>query len=114
MGLLLARAASHLTAHQLGSVIGSGAVKPALPPSDLDALEPVTMRLVFDPHRAEFGGLPEELCSIHPSRLTDESLCYVVELDRQWVVRVAFRAPSLHLKERERWIGWGLDGSEIF
>ncbi|MBM3878583.1 MAG: DUF4338 domain-containing protein [Verrucomicrobia bacterium] len=38
--------------------------------------------------------------------MVGESLRYVAELDGQWVALLAFSAPALHLKGRERWIGW--------
>ena len=74
--------------------------------SESDVLKRVTVRLVFDHERAEFDRLLEEKHYVHESRLTGESLRYVLELDGQWVALAAFSAASLHLKARERWIRW--------
>ena len=35
-----------------------------------------------------------------------QSLRYGAELDGQWVALLAFGAASLHLKAREKWLGW--------
>lgn len=74
--------------------------------SESDVLKRVTVRLVFDHERSEFDRLIEEKHYLEKSRLTGESLRYVLELDGQWVALAAFSAASLHLKARERWIRW--------
>ena len=74
--------------------------------SELEVLERVRVRLVTDFERGEFDRLLEEKHYVHQSVLTGETLRYVVELDGQWVALLAFSAASLHLKGRERWIGW--------
>ena len=84
----------------------SGGVILPTPLAETDLLKRVTVRLVLEPERAEFDRLLEEKHYIHQSRLTGESLRYVVELHGQWVALAAFSAASLHLKGRERWIGW--------
>ena len=84
----------------------AGVVKKAELPSESDRLKRVTVRLVLEGERAEFDRLLEEVHYVHESRLTGESLRYVVELDEKWVALAAFSAGSLHLKGRERWIGW--------
>ena len=74
--------------------------------SESDVLKRGTIRQVMDQERAEFDRLLEEKHYIHQSRLTGECLRYVFELDGQWLALAAFSAASLHLKGRERWIGW--------
>ena len=74
--------------------------------SESDVVKRVTVRLVMDQERAEFDRLLEEKHYVHESRLTGETLRYILELDGQWVALAAFSAASLHLKARERWIGW--------
>ena len=74
--------------------------------TEADVLKRVTARLLLDHERAEFDRLLDEKHYVHESRLTGESLRYVVELDGQWLAVAAFSAASLHLKARERWIGW--------
>ena len=75
-------------------------------PSELDVLKRVTVRLVMEQERPEFDRLLQTKHYVHESRLTGESLRYVLELDGQWVALAAFSAASLHLKGREQWIGW--------
>lgn len=74
--------------------------------SETEVLKHLTVRLAVDSERAEFDRLIQEKHYIHQSRLTGESLRYVLELEGQWVALAAFSAASLHLKARERWIGW--------
>ena len=74
--------------------------------SESEVLKRVTVRLVLEHERGEFDRLLDEEHYVKESRLTGESLRYVVELDGHWVAVAAFSAASLHLKARERWIGW--------
>jgi len=69
-------------------------------------LDRVTVRLLCDQERSEFDWRLEEQHYLKSSRLAGQSLRYVAELDGQWVALIAFSAPALHLKARERWIGW--------
>ena len=43
---------------------------------------------------------------MHSSVLVGQALRYVAELGGQWLALLTFSAPALHLKARERWIGW--------
>jgi Druantia protein DruA/DDE_Tnp_1-associated/Transposase DDE domain len=57
----------------------------------------------------ELGRFNDHLQQDHyleSSRLAGQSLRYVAEVDGQWVALLTFSAPALHLKGRERWIGW--------
>jgi hypothetical protein len=64
------------------------------------------VRLLQAHERARFDELLEQRHYLHSARLGGESLRYVAELEGQWVALVAFSAPALNLKARERWIGW--------
>jgi hypothetical protein len=70
------------------------------------ALDRVQVREVREHERSEFDWRLEEQHYLASSVLVGESLRYVAELDGQWVALLAFSAPALHLKGRERWIGW--------
>jgi hypothetical protein len=44
--------------------------------------------------------------SLQALRLAGQTLCYVAKLDGQWVALLTFSAAALHLKGREKWLGW--------
>src|SRR3990172_3769140 len=69
-------------------------------------LDRVTVRLVQEAERPEFDRRLEAEHYLASSALVGETLRYVAELDGQWVALLTFSAPALHLKARERWIGW--------
>jgi hypothetical protein len=69
-------------------------------------LRRILVRLVQPEERPRFDQLLEQRHYLHSSRLGGQSLRYVVELDGEWVALLAFSAPALNLKARERWIGW--------
>ena len=69
-------------------------------------LDRVTVRLVQEAERPEFDRRLEAEHYLASSALVGESLRYVAEVDGQWVALLTFSAPALHLKARERWIGW--------
>jgi hypothetical protein len=71
-----------------------------------NVLKRVTVRLLEDHERPEFDRLLAEKHYLHEPVLAGQSLRYVAELDGQWVALIAFSAASLHLKAREKWIGW--------
>ena len=71
-----------------------------------DVLDQVTVRLVREDERGQFNYCLEEKHYLKSSILVGEWLRYVAEVDGQWVGLLAFSAPALHLKARERWIGW--------
>lgn len=74
--------------------------------NELDILDRVRVRLLREEERPEFDRLLEQEHYLESSILVGQSLRYVAELDGQWVALIAFSAPALHLKARERWIGW--------
>lgn len=74
--------------------------------NETDVLKRVNLRLLHEHERPEFDRLLTEKHYLHEAGLTGESLRYVAELDGQWVALLAFSAGSLHLKAREKWLGW--------
>lgn len=75
-------------------------------PHETDALRRITVRLLLEPERAEFDRLLQEEHYLHSSDLTGQTLRYVAELDGHWVALLTFSSAALHLKAREKWIGW--------
>jgi len=74
--------------------------------SESDVLARVTVRLVGEEELGRFNYHLREDHYLESSHLAGQCLRYVAELDGQWVVRLLRRASVLHLKARERWIGW--------
>jgi hypothetical protein len=74
--------------------------------NESDVLDRVTVRLLREDERAQFDYYLQEQHYLESSRLVGEWLRYVAEVDGQWVALLTFSAPALHLKARERWIGW--------
>ena len=75
-------------------------------PAEADLLKRVTVRLI-DPHeREEFDRWLEADHYLGRCALYGPSLRYVAELDGQYVALIAFGVAALHLKARDRWIGW--------
>ena len=71
-----------------------------------DVLKRVTVRLIREDERARFDALLIEKHYLQEARLVGQSLRYVAELDGEWMALMAFSAPALHLKGREKWIQW--------
>ena len=69
-------------------------------------LKRVTVRLLLPEERSRFDELLVERHYLHSARLGGQSLRYVAELDGEWVALLTFSAPALHLKAREKKIGW--------
>lgn len=69
-------------------------------------LRRVSVRLIQPQERPRFDQLLEQRHYLHSARLGGQSLRYVAELDGEWVALLAFSAPALNIKARERWIGW--------
>jgi hypothetical protein len=74
--------------------------------TESDVLDRVTVRLVAESEVGQFNYYLQEEHYLESSRLAGQSLRYVAEVDGQWVALLTFSAPALHLKGRERWIGW--------
>jgi hypothetical protein len=74
--------------------------------SEEDLLDRVTVRLITEDEIGRFNYHLEQEHYLESSRLVGQWLRYVAEIDGQWVALLTFSAPALHLKARERWIGW--------
>jgi hypothetical protein len=66
----------------------------------------VSVRLVEEHERSEFDRLLIERHYLESARLSGQTLRYVAELDGAWVALVCFGAAALHLKAREKHLGW--------
>lgn len=71
-----------------------------------DALKRVCVRLIEDWERPRFDGLLENEHYLCNPRTVGNTLRYVAELDGAWVALATFSGSALHLKGREKWIGW--------
>lgn len=74
--------------------------------TESDVLARVTVRLLREDELGLFNHYLEQEHYLESSRLAGQWLRYVAELDGQWVALLTFSAAALHLKARERWIGW--------
>jgi hypothetical protein len=73
---------------------------------EADVLQRVTVRLIREEERTEFDFRLEHQHYLGSARLTGQTLRYVAELGGEWVALICFGAAALHLKARERVIGW--------
>jgi hypothetical protein len=73
---------------------------------EVDFLRLVSVRLLAENELGQFNYYLEREHYLESSRFAGQSLRYVAEVDGQWVGLLTFSAPALHLKGRERWIGW--------
>jgi hypothetical protein len=71
-----------------------------------EILKRVTVRLLIEPERARFDALLEQKHYLCSARMVGRTLRYVAELDGEWVALACFSAAALHLKAREKWLGW--------
>lgn len=69
-------------------------------------LERATVRPAREDERPEFDFRLERDHYLEDSTLVGQSLRYIAEVDGRWVALITFSAPALHVKARERWIGW--------
>jgi len=74
--------------------------------AESDVLARVTVRLLREDELGPFNYYLQQEHYLENSRLAGEWLRYVAELDGQWVALLSFSAAALHIKGRERWIGW--------
>jgi hypothetical protein len=74
--------------------------------TESDVLKRVTLHLAREDELGQFNYFLEERHYLESSTLVGEWLRYVAEVDGKWVALLTFSAPALHLKARERWIGW--------
>jgi len=71
-----------------------------------DFLSKVTVRLLAENEIGQFNFYLEREHYLESSRFAGQALRYVAEVDGQWMALLTFSAAALHLKARERWIGW--------
>lgn len=71
-----------------------------------EILKRVTVRLLLEEERPRFDALLEQKHYLCSARMVGRTLRYVAELDGDWVALACFSAAALHLKAREKWIGW--------
>jgi len=71
-----------------------------------DVIKRVSVRLIEDAERARFDLLLEQKHYLCSAKMVGRTLRYVAELDGDWVALACFSAAALHLKGREKWIGW--------
>lgn len=69
-------------------------------------LKRVTVRLLREDERVRFDTLLEQKHYLCSAKMVGRTLRYVAELDGEWVALACFSAAALHLKAREKWIGW--------
>ena len=69
-------------------------------------LKQVRVRLLQEDERERFDELLKNKHYLSSARIGGRSLRYVAELEGEWVALLSFSAPALHLKAREKWIGW--------
>jgi hypothetical protein len=74
--------------------------------TESDVLDRITVRLLREDEHGQFNYYLQTHHYLESSRLAGQSLRYVGEVDGQWVALLTFSAPALHLKAREKWIGW--------
>ena len=69
-------------------------------------LKRVTVRPILDAEKPRFDMLLKTKHYLASARMAGQTLRYVAELDGEWVAIASFSAAALHLKAREKWIGW--------
>ena len=74
--------------------------------NEAEVVKRVQVRLLEEHEQPEFDRLLIEKHYLHDATLAGQSLRYVAELDGQWLALVSFSAAALHLKAREKWLGW--------
>lgn len=78
--------------------------KPTVP--EQEVLKRVTVRLLRDEESTRHDALLELHHYLGADRSPGRKLRYVAELDGEWVAVCDFGPAALHLKGRERWVGW--------
>ncbi len=91
---------------QPASVLLHGGMKRYNLADEPDVLKRVSVRLIEDAERARFDLLLERKHYLCSAKMVGRALRYVAELDGEWVALACFSAAALHLKGREKWIGW--------
>ena len=84
----------------------TGAMKSASTINESDVLARVAVRLIREDEREVFDRTLVDQHYLASARLVGQTLRYVAECDGQWVALLTFSGAALHLKSREKWIGW--------
>lgn len=74
--------------------------------SEPEILKRLTVRLLREEERARFDELLVQKHYLCSAKMVGRTLRYVAELDGEWVALACFSAAALHLKAREKKIGW--------
>jgi len=74
--------------------------------ADEVVLAEVTVRLITEAERAEFDRLLAQEHYLHQADIPGRTLRYVAEFRGQWVGLLVFSSAALHVKAREKAIGW--------
>ena len=74
--------------------------------SEQQVLNELTVRLIRPEEVPRAKALICELHYLKNADLAGNQLCYVAEHGGEWLALIWWSAPALHLKARERWIGW--------
>lgn len=74
--------------------------------SEPEILKRVTVRLLREDERPRFDDLLEQKHYLCSAKMVGRTLRYVAELDGEWVALACFSAAALHLKAREKKVGW--------
>lgn len=75
-------------------------------PDEQEVLTHLVVRLVRSDEVARFDQLMAEHHYLKNGQLVGEHLRYVAEYRGQWLALASWSAPALHLKARDRFIGW--------
>lgn len=76
------------------------------PQGEAGVLRRLQVRELREEERAEFDWRLQTQHYLASSVLVGPTLRYVAEIEGQWVALIAFSAPALHVKGRERWLRW--------
>jgi Domain of unknown function (DUF4338)/DDE_Tnp_1-associated/Transposase DDE domain len=76
--------------------------------TESEVLRRVRVRLIEEWERPAYDELIATEHYLRESSVVGESLRYVAEVDGQWVALLTFSAAALHVKARERWLGWSV------
>ena len=75
--------------------------------AQLPGLPANELRLIHPDERPQFDRLLCEHHYVHNATLVGETLRYVaVAPDGRWLALLGWASPALHLRPRDRWLGW--------
>jgi len=77
--------------------------------ADAEMLARVRVRLIEPEEKSRWDALICERHYLGNAHLVGRQLRYVAEMDGEWVALLSWNVAAYQLKERERWIGWGIE-----